>query len=995
MTTTFQQLLETQGHSNRFQTFQNLMQYRVRNILLVCSLYDSFILEEDGQLYERLFSEHQNLNLVTVPKLSKVSSGREALAILGSSEGHNIDLVITTLNPGDMHARELAEKIRRLEFGIPVVLLTYDERGLNQMAARYDLSMFEKVFLWQGDFRILIAIVKFIEDRRNVALDSESVGVQSIILIEDAVYFYSSYLPIVFSQLFKHSLSLISESVNASERFLRLRARPKILLYSNFEEAWDAFQTYHNTILGVISDINFPCGGVQDPEAGLRFAARVKQLNPDLPVLLQSNNEKMRDRATEVGASFLHKASPTLLKELQFFMKRYFSFGDFVFTLPDGTEVARAENLKTFEKKLLIVPDESIRFHGYRNHFSNWLKARTEFWLAHRLQARDNESYQDIEEMRQYILAGIREWRWERKRGKVVDFNPEFFERGSFARIGQGSLGGKARGLGFVVSLLNRFNLTESFPGVDVFVPEAVVVATDCFDQFLDLNDLRDFALHCEDDSELYKRFSQGRFPDLIYQALVAFVDQANYPLAVRSSSLLEDSRYLPFAGVYDTLMLANNSPDRGRRWTQFLSAIKRVYASTFTNQSKAYFKSTPYRLEEEKMAVIIQKLIGQRHEDRFYPDFSGVMRSYNYYPRHPMKAGDGIASVALGLGESVVAGNQVIQFCPKYPKHSTQFADTADLIRNSQNRFYALALPDESEEAKGMLSLARCELEEAESDGTLHAVASTYDPQNDRFYEGTGRDGPRVVTFAPILKSGIFPLPGILQMISDMGEWSMNSPVEIEFAVNMHKGKKHEFAFLQMRPMVAGHELEELDFTEVSEEEIVIRSGRVLGNALIQDIHDLVFADPASFERSKSHLVAQEFGFFNAELAKDGRPYVAVGLGRWGTADSWLGIPVTWEQVSSVRVFVEVGLKDISVEPSQGSHFFHNLSCFGNGYFTIDGRRANEWIDWDWLRAQKPLKQRQFTTHLRFEKPLVTKMNGQTAEGCICKPEVLRSSED
>ena len=983
--TTFQQLLDTRGHVKRFHSFQNLMQYRVTNILLVCSLYDSFILEEDGQLYERLYSEHQNLNLVTVPKLVKVSSGRAALDIL-SSPGHEIDLVITTLNPGDMHARELADSVRRSGSDIPVVLLTYDERGLNQMAARHDLSMFEKVFLWQGDFRILIAIVKFIEDRRNVAHDSATVGVQSIILIEDAVYFYSSYLPIVYGQLLHHSLSLISESVNASQRFLRLRARPKILLYSNFEEAWEAFQTHHSTILGVISDINFPCGGVQDPEAGLRFTSRVKQVNPDMPVLLQSNDEDMREKATQAGASFLYKASPTLLKELQYFMKRYFSFGDFVFTLPDGTEVNRAESLQDFEKKIKDVPDDSIRFHGLRNHFSNWLKARTEFWLAHEFRARRNESFRDAEEMRQYMLVCIREWKRERRRGKVVDFNPEFFDRGSFARIGPGSLGGKARGLGFVVSLLNKFDLSETFPGVDVFVPEAVVVATDCFDQFLDGNELRDFALHCDDDSELYRRFLEGRFPDEIRDQLIAFVDKATYPLAVRSSSLLEDSRYLPFAGVYDTVMLANNSEDAEERRHQFMAAIKRVYASTFTIQSKAYFKSTPYRLEEEKMAVIIQKLVGRVHGHRFYPDFAGVMRTYNYYPRHPMKAEDGIASVALGLGESVVSGNQVIQFCPKYPKHSTQFADTADMIRNSQTSFFSLTLCEE-EGDKGMLSLTKCELEVAQEDGTLHALASTYSPQNDRMYEGTAREGPRVVTFAPILKSGIFPLPEILQLLSDMGEWSMNSPVEIEFAVNLHKGQVHEFAFLQMRPMVAGHELEELDFTEVPESQILIRSGRVLGNAVIGDIHDIVFADPASFERSKSHLVAHEFGLFNAELSREGRPYVALGLGRWGTADSWLGIPVSWDQVSGVRVFVEVGLKDISVEPSQGSHFFHNLSCFGNGYFTIDHRRDNEWVDWDWLRAQAPFKKRQFATHLRFEEPLITKMNGQSSEGCICKP--------
>ena len=984
--TTFQQILETREYSNHLHSFQNLMKYRVRNILLVCSLYDSFILEEDGQLYERLYSEHQSLNLVTVPKLIRVSSGREALSMLRDSD--RIDLVITTLNPGDMHALELAIQLRSQGSEVPIVLLSYDERGLNQMAARHDLSLFEKVFLWQGDFRILLAIVKFIEDKRNVEEDSQSVGVQSIILIEDAVYFYSSYLPIVYGQLFHHSLSLISESVNASERFLRMRARPKILLYSNFEDAWRAYQTYHQTILGIISDINFPAGGVQDPEAGLRFTARVKQLQPDLPVLLQSNSESLKDRALQAGASFLYKASPTLLKELQFFMKRYFSFGDFVFTLPNGTEVARAGDLKEFERQLATVTGESIRFHGDRNHFSNWLKARTEFWLADRLVARDNATYRDSEEMRSYVLSGIREWRKQRNQGKVVDFNPESFDRGSFARIGQGSLGGKARGLGFVVSLLSDFDLSEAFPGVDVYVPEAVVLATGAFDQFLDLNELRDFALRCDDDTELYNRFLLGDFPEDVFRALVAFIDQADFPIAVRSSSLLEDSRYLPFAGVYDTLMLSNNHPNKTQRREQFMAAIKRVYASTFTTQSKAYFKSTPYRLEEEKMAVIVQKLVGKVHHDRFYPDFSGVMRTYNYYPRHPMKKEDGIASVALGLGESVVAGNQVIQFCPKYPKHATQFADTEDLLRNSQNKFYALTLPSpDCPVTAGMLTLQQFELETAESDGTLGNVASTYSPQNDRLYEGISREGPRVVTFAPILKSRIFPLPEILQVLSDMGEWSMNSPVEIEFAVNLRDDADHEFAFLQMRPMVAGHEAEELDFEEIPDTELVCRSGRVLGNAVIEDIYDLVFVDPEEFDRSKSHVAAQEIGLINAELAREDRPYIAIGVGRWGTADRWLGIPAGWDQVSGVRVFVEVGLRDLSVEPSQGSHFFHNLACFGNGYFTVDHKRDSEWVDWEWLRDQEPRRRRNFVTHLRFDNPLITKMNGRKAEGCICKP--------
>lgn len=981
----FQDLLSNQRETRRLHSFQSLMKYRVKNILLVCSLYDSFILEEDGQLYERLYHEHQSLNLVTVPKLTKASSGKEALKLLEGNE--EIDLVITTLNPGDMHALDLGHKVRDMGCNVPIVLLSYDERGLNQMAARHDLSVFEKVFLWQGDFRILIAIVKYIEDKRNVAGDSQSVGVQSIILIEDSVYFYSSYLPIVYSLLFQHSLSLISEGVNASGRFLRMRARPKILLYDNFEEAWDAYRTYYKTVLGVISDINFPCGGIQDPEAGLRFASRVKQLQPDLPILLQSNSPDMERRAQQVGASFLYKASPTLLSELQEFMKRYFSFGDFVFNTHDGREVARAIDLRDLEMKLRTVPSDSVLYHGNRNHFSSWLKARTEFWLADLLRMRDNSTYADGEEMRQYILDGIEQWRRERNRGKVVDFDPKNFERGAFARIGRGSLGGKARGLGFVASLLSRFNLNEAIPEVDIFIPEAVVLATEIFDLFLENNNLREFALKCTDNEELFSRFEAGEFPEHIVKDLTIYIESARYPLAVRSSSLLEDSRYLPFAGVYETVMLANNSQDFDTRRELFFGAIKRVYASQFTVQSKAYFKPTPYRLEEEKMAVIVQRLVGREHGDRFYPDFAGVLRTYNYYPRHPMKNEDGIAAVALGLGESVVAGGQAIQFCPKYPKHATQFADTEDLLQNSQKHFYALTIKNEGHE-RGHLTLSRFHVDEAETDGTLHAVCSTYSPANDRLYEGASREGVRVVTFAPILKSGVFPLPSILQVVAELGEWAMNSPVEVEFAANLCKGQPHEFALLQMRPMVAGHESEELKFEKIPRDRLLVQSERVLGNGLIDDIHDILFVDPDKFERSASIAVAQEIGQFNAKLAAEGRNYIAVGLGRWGTADHWLGIPVSWDQVCETRVFVEVGLRDRDVEPSQGSHFFHNLACFGNGYFTVSEKRDSEWVDWDWLRCQPIHEEKKHVTHLRFDKPLVIKMNGHTSKGCICKPE-------
>lgn len=985
----FHELLKEYGHASRFHSFQNLMQYRIRKVLLVCSLYDSFILEEDGQLYERLYSEHHNLNLVTVPSLLRVSSATEALELLPG----DIDLVITTLNPGDMHALDFAQRLKKAGVDIPLVLLTYDERGLNEMASRHDMSMFENVFLWQGDFRILIAIVKYIEDKGNVEHDTKTVGVQSIILIEDNVHFYSSYLPLIYSLIFHHSLGLISEGVNASQRFLRMRARPKILLCNNYDQAWDYYLTYYRCVLGVISDIKFPREGKMDPEAGLRFARHIKQSNSDIPILLQSNSPELKRRAEELGASFLLKSSPTLLKDLEEFMRRYFSFGDFVFNLPDGTEVGRATDLRNFEHQIRTIPAESLRFHAERNHFSNWLKARTEFWLAHRLRASKVSFFSSIEGVRSHLLSSLQEWRRERNRGSIVDFDPENFDAATFARIGGGSLGGKARGLGFVVSLLSNFNLRERFPGVHIQVPHGVVLATDLFERFLDHNELREFALHCDDDDELFARFLQGSFPPDILRELLTFIDMADYPLAIRSSSLLEDSRYLPFAGVYSTFMLANNSSDLPVRRAQFLSAIKRVYASTYTNQSKAYVRSTPFRLEEEKMAVIVQKLVGSVHGQRFYPDFSGVVRSHNYYPRPPMQAGDGIATVALGLGETVVAGHRTVQFCPKYPRHSTQFADLEDTLRNSQNRFYALRLPERGvhPSAEQAIKLERYELEDAEEDGTLAALASTYSPENNALYDGVAREGHRVVTFAPILKNEIFPLAKILELIADMGRWAMSSPVEIEFAVNYSAppGTPKEFAFLQMRPMVAGHELAELDLDDLEESEMLCRSSRVLGNAVIEDVYDIVMVDPEKFERAHSRAVAKEFASFNAHLRDLERPYIAIGLGRWGTADPWLGIPVTYDQISGARVIVEAGLKDMTVEPSQGTHFFQNISSFGVGYFTVAEDKSGEWIDWDWLAEQEPVECGDFVRYLSFEEPLITRMNGHQGLGAICFPGI------
>jgi hypothetical protein len=993
---TFYQLLQEHGQVDRFHAFQNLMRRRVREVLLVSSLYDSFILEEDGQLYEMIHSEYHDLNLSQAPGLTRVSSGREAVELI--REQRRFDLIITTLNPGDMDVLELARSIKTAEPDVPIVLLTYDDCGLNELTAHYDISDFETVFIWQGDYRILISIIKLVEDRLNVENDTRAVGVQSIIVIEDNVHFYSSFLPMIYSVLFRHSQSLISEGINVKHKLLRMRARPKILLCTTYEEAWDTYEKYEECVLGVISDIEFPRSGRSDPEAGIRFARAVKESHFDIPILLQSDSPQYREVAKNLGVSFLLKTSPILLHDLQRFMKNNLSFGDFVFRYPDGSEIARAGDLRTLERKLHTIPDESLVFHGERNHFSNWLKARTEFWLAHQLRPQLVGDFESVDALRLELIKSLRDYRRERDRGTIADFDPNGFDAtSSFARIGGGSLGGKARGLGFIVELVNRFRIQNRFRGIQISVPPAVVLGTDVFDKFVDDNELRDFAIQCEDDAQIYERFAEGRFPDRIVADLSGFLDLIQYPLAVRSSSLLEDSRYLPFAGVYMTYMLGNNHEDPNVRLEQLLVAVKRVYASTFCSRAKAYIRAAPYRLEEEKMAVIVQKLVGEVYQDRFYPDFSGVVRSHNFYPQPPMTTTDGIASVALGLGKTVIEGGLTVRFCPKYPRHLTQFADIEDTLNYSQKSFYALRLDgsDECEDNEPDVRLRKYGLDVAERDGTLAYIGSTYSMENNAIYDGLSRQGVRLATFAPILKNDLFPLPDVLRLITDMGHWGMSAPVEIEFAVNLSTapGTPKEFAFLQIRPLVRSHEIGDLKLDDIDTEELICRSSMVLGNGLIDDVFDMVVVDPERFERSKTVEVAREVAMYNAELSTAGRPYILVGVGRWGSADPWLGIPIKWEQISGARVIIEAGFRDIRVVPSQGTHFFQNLMSFRIGYFTVDLTTGDGFVDWLWLASQNEVSRKTYMRHLRFAQPILIKMNGHENKGIVQKPQVLKQT--
>jgi len=975
----------------RFEAFENLMPFRVQNILLVSSLYDSFILREDGRLNELLIDESLEMNLRQIPNITHVSSCAEALELAKSNPQFN--LIVTNLAVGDMNAAQLARDVRRAGLDVPVVVLGYDYREIKDFVARNPATDIDRVFLWQGTARILIAIVKYVEDKRNVLHDTRAMGVPVLLVVEDNIRYYSSFLPVIYTELIKQSRRVIQEGINVAHKLVRMQARPKILLSSNFEEAAELVQQYREYIFGVVSDVEFPWEGKLSPEAGFELARMVRSLTPDVPVVLQTSRTEFRPRAQAQGYSFLRKRSPTLLKDLRRILTDQFGFGDFVFRMPDQGEVGRAKDLTELEELLQSVPADSLMFHAQRNHFSHWLMARTEFALAAKLRPRRVSDFNGPEHLRHDLIESINDYRREQNEVLIGDFKADTFKpsQSSFLRIGSGSLGGKARGLAFVRHLLRTRRITKRFPGVRITVPPAVVIATDMFDQFLSENNLGDFALHCDDDNEIQQRFLDSALPAPLIENLEAFLEEVRYPLAVRSSSLLEDSQYQPFTGVYETFMLGNQQGGSRVRLDELSEAIKRVYASTFSQHAKSYVRATPYRLEEEKMAVILQQVVGTLHGQRFYPDFAGVVRSHNFYPVPPMNFDDGIAAVALGLGRTVVDGGKCLMFCPRYPKNLLQFSSVEDILANTQTEFCALeldAIPPTA--GPGHLREARFGLDVAEKDGTLHAVASTYSADNHAVYDGLSRPGARVVTFAPMLKLGMFPLAQILELLVRAGEEALGNPVEIEFAVRLPRGEEPaDFGFLQIRPLTLARDHQDLAIDDVDPAQVLCRSTKVLGNGRIENLHDIVVVDSHRFERSRSQEVAKAVAHFNASLNAENRPYLLIGVGRWGSNDPWLGIPVEWDEISGARAIVEAGFRDFRVTPSQGSHFFQNLTAFQVGYFTVNPDAGEGAVDWEWLADQPAVEERECVRHLHFPDPLRVVMNSKKSQGVIFKPNV------
>ncbi len=969
------------------QDFHQLERRRIRDILLISSLFDFYLFEEEGLLYEQVQSEYQGLQLSHTPEFTRVSSGQEALDLV--RRGARFDLIITTLHVDDMPPLRLAREFRANGFTNPIVLLAYDKRELTDLITQHGTTDFNRVFIWQGNFRLLIAIIKNLEDEMNAPHDTAHFGVQAILVNEDSIRYASFFLPLLYSEVMRHSQRLMAEGLNPAHRALRMRARPKILLSATWENAIHTLEEYEEHVIGVITDAGFPRGGVHDARAGLAFAREVKSRFWDIPVLIQSTNPGLAAEAHRAGAMFVAKGSPTLGEDVREVLAEYFGFGDFVFRM-NGREVGRATDLQSLEEQLHVVPEESLLHHASRNDFSNWFKARTEFGLAERLRPRKVSDYPSIAEMRADIIRQLHEHRALQQRGLLTEFSAKTFDPAtSFARTGGGSVGGKARGLAFLNKLLSMYDVRMRFEGLEIEVPSALVIGTDVFDQFLEDNGLRDVS---GSDEEIARRFiAAPSFPRETKARLAEFLELCREPLAVRSSSLLEDSQFHPFAGVYQTYMIPNGDDDPRVRLEELLTAIKRVYASTFHRAASEYIRLTSLRIEDEKMAVIVQKMVGAPHGQRFYPEISGVARSYNFYAADPQKPEDGIVSVALGLGKTIVEGGATVRFCPRYPDHLQQFFSASDALHDTQKTFYALDLAKRSDTPASVADerIVPFDLKAAEEDGALDWLASTYSAANDALYDGISRSGPRVITFAPILRHRLIPLAGALEYLCDMGAWGIGTPVEIELAVNLSvpAGHPKKLGLLQMRPLVLSREMDELNIDDIPAAQLLCQSSQVLGHGVIRDLRDIVLVEVETFDRSRSRDAAREVAKINERLVKENRPYLLIGPGRWGSLDPLLGIPVKWDQICGARTIVEAGFRDLSVDPSQGSHFFQNLTAFQVGYFAVSPRVRNSSVDWKWLAAQMPVTESRLVRHIRLDRGVTVKMNGRQRRGVILKP--------
>ena len=967
-------------------SFVDLMTKRIYNILLVANPYDAFMLEDDGRIDEKVFNEYMNLSLRYPPRFTQVSTMEEAWQRLDKM---GYDLVICMPGSDNSDAFDIAHSIKKRYPYIPLVVLTPFSHGITARMEHEDLSIFEYVFCWLGNTDLLLSIIKLIEDKMNLAHDVKEVGVQMILVVEDSIRFYSSVLPNLYRFVLEQSKEFATEALNGHQRTLRMRGRPKIVLARTYEEAMTLYEQYQDNILGVISDASFPREGEKDPQAGARLLGEIRARDPYMPLIMESSETANRDVAHLFGASFVDKNSKKMGVDLRDAVSQNFGFGDFIFRDPATMkEIARVHNLKELQNIIFTIPRESLYYHITRNHISRWLYSRAMFPVAEFLKSITCDSYEDIDAHRQIIFDAIVKYRRMKNRGVVAEFIKERFDSYSnFARIGEGSLGGKGRGLAFIDNLVKRHVEFESFENATVTIPKTVVLCTDLFDEFMDTNNLYQLALSDVPDEVILRHFLRAKLPDRLIDDFFAFFEAVKAPIAIRSSSLLEDSHYQPFAGIYSTYMIPYLD-DKYEMLRMLSDAIKGVYASVYYKDSKAYMQATSNVIDQEKMAVILQEVVGTQHGDRYYPTLSGVARSLNYYPIGEEKAEEGVVSLALGLGKYIVDGGLTLRVCPYHPNKVLQTSELELALRETQTQFYALDTKNigENFSVDDGFNILKLPVKEAEADGALTYIASTYDPYDMVIRDGIYPGGRKVITFANVLQHDVFPLADILRLAQQYGQGEMRRPVEIEFAANLNNDRTGTFYLLQIRPIVDCKKMLEEDLSTIPDEDVIIRSNNSLGHGIMDEMQDLVYVKTDGYSASNNQLIAYDIEKLNAEFLREGKNYILVGPGRWGSSDTWLGIPVKWPHISAARVIVEAGLTNYRVDPSQGTHFFQNLTSFGVGYFTVNAYRNDGIYDQAYLDSQPAVHETKFLRHIHFDRPLVVKMDGKKNIGVVMK---------
>ncbi|MDR0384963.1 MAG: phosphoenolpyruvate synthase [Prevotellaceae bacterium] len=974
-------------------SFASLMKHRIYNVLLISSKYDAFILEEDGRIDEQIFNEYMALNLRYAPRFTLVETETKAQTEL---ENNKYELVITMSDSEGSNIIDIAKRIKAKHEDIPVVVLTPFLREISLRLHTDDVSDIDYVFSWLGNSDLLLAIIKLLEDRMNVKEDVESAGVQILLFIEDSTRFASSVLPHLYKFVFNQSRSFMTEALNDHQQMLRMRGRPKILMARTYGEAMAVFEQYAGNILGVISDISFPRDGKIDKTAGIDLYKYIKRNNPFISYILQSSENNNRTIAEELGVPYIDKNNEkTLPNQLKADLLENFGFGDFIFRNPESKkEIARASDLKDLQNILFKMPDETLIWHFSRNDVSKWLYSRAMFPLASFVENLMIDDFNSLNDVRQALLDAIVQYRKIKNRGIVAVFRRERFDRYSnLARIGSGSMGGKGRGMAFLDALIKNYPELEDFEkqNTQISIPKTVILCTDIFDEFMEQNNLYPVALSDSPDEVIFQQFQKAKMPKSLLGDFVTFFNAISTPIAVRSSSLLEDSYYQPFAGIYSTYMIPYEKASKTHMLYMLECCIKAVYASVFYKESKLYMASTSNVIDSEKMAIVLQEVVGNNHNNKYYPSFSGVARSINFYPIEPERPEDGICNVALGLGKYVVDGGVSLRFSPAYPNNVLQTSELDIALRETQTKFFAINLADEKKfkiSPDDVENLMELHVKDAEADGSLRLIASTFDYNDRMLRDGIFDGGRKLITFSNILKHDAFPLAPILQKILKTGQNDMGYPVEIEFAVNLEEKGFNTFNLLQIRPIVENREVMHEDISSVNKNDTVIFSNHALGNGIIDNVYDIVYVKPETFDASKNRDMAAEIEKINAQMVADGINYILTGPGRWGSSDPWLGIPVKWTHISAARLIVEAGLANYRIDPSQGTHFFHNLTSLRVGYFTINSCNDDGYYDTDYLDSFPAIYESRYIRHIRFPSPAIIKIDGKLGIGIVCRPD-------